>query len=171
MARLFYSGDIGVFDHRGLLHIVDRKKDLVKLAHGEYIALGKLESVYRSCGFVESIMVFGDSKHTSPVALVVPNRKPLIESALKLGISNTDDFGALCTQQKLVETVLNALLEEGKRGKLKGPELVSNVALLPEPWTPQTGLVTEAFKLKRNVLVSTFKKQLEALYGRETKSM
>ena len=53
---------LGQWDANGNLRIVDRKKDLVKLSHGEYIALGKLESVYRSSPFVETVLVYGDAK-------------------------------------------------------------------------------------------------------------
>ena len=34
-------GDIGEWQENGTLKIIDRKKDLVKLAHGEYIAVGE----------------------------------------------------------------------------------------------------------------------------------
>lgn len=38
----FYSGDVGQFHPDGCLEIIDRKKDIVKLQHGEYISLGKV---------------------------------------------------------------------------------------------------------------------------------
>lgn len=41
--RWFYTGDIGAFHPDGCLEIIDRKKDIVKLQHGEYISLGKVK--------------------------------------------------------------------------------------------------------------------------------
>jgi len=41
--RWFYTGDIGQFHPDGCLEIIDRKKDIVKLQHGEYISLGKVK--------------------------------------------------------------------------------------------------------------------------------
>lgn len=38
----FYTGDIGEIRPNGSLRIIDRKKDLVKLQHGEYVSLGKV---------------------------------------------------------------------------------------------------------------------------------
>lgn len=43
--RWFYTGDIGRFHPDGCLEIIDRKKDIVKLQHGEYISLGKVWNV------------------------------------------------------------------------------------------------------------------------------
>lgn len=40
----FYTGDIGQFHADGCLEIIDRKKDIVKLQHGEYVSLGKVRS-------------------------------------------------------------------------------------------------------------------------------
>lgn len=41
--RWFYTGDIAEVDpNSGITKIIDRKKDLTKLANGEYISLGKV---------------------------------------------------------------------------------------------------------------------------------
>lgn len=42
--RWFYTGDIAEFYPDGTIKIIDRKKDLLKLAFGEYVSLGKVSS-------------------------------------------------------------------------------------------------------------------------------
>ena len=43
--RWFRTGDIGQVEADGVIRIIDRKKDLVKLQHGEYISYGKIGNV------------------------------------------------------------------------------------------------------------------------------
>jgi fatty-acyl-CoA synthase len=54
----FHSGDLGYYDEHGLLHVVDRKKDMIKTG-GENVASREVEEVlYRHSG-VEEAAVFG----------------------------------------------------------------------------------------------------------------
>lgn len=73
--RWFRSGDIGQLEPEGTLKIIDRKKDLVKLQFGEYVSLGKVESVLKTCPIVENICIYGDATKSYCVALLSPDRK------------------------------------------------------------------------------------------------
>jgi len=54
----FHSGDLGYYDEFGLLHVVDRKKDMIKTG-GENVASREVEEIlYRHPG-VEEVAVFG----------------------------------------------------------------------------------------------------------------
>ena len=54
----FHSGDLGYYDEFGLLHVVDRKKDMIKTG-GENVASREVEEVlYRHPG-VQEVAVFG----------------------------------------------------------------------------------------------------------------
>lgn len=56
----FHSGDLGYYDQHGLLHVVDRKKDMIKTG-GENVASREVEEIlYRHDG-VEEAAVFGVS--------------------------------------------------------------------------------------------------------------
>merc|ERR1712241_242625 len=77
--RWFKTGDIGTFDNDGVLRIIDRKKDLVKLQHGEYVSYGRTESVLKTAPIVEQICAYADPARDFIVAVVIPERKTLSE--------------------------------------------------------------------------------------------
>ncbi|CAN6479748.1 unnamed protein product [Victoria cruziana] len=161
--RWFSTGDIGQFHSDGCLEIIDRKKDIVKLQHGEYVSLGKVEAALASCQHVENIMLHADPFHNYCVALVVPSHSVLEKWAQSSGVQYKD-FTDLCDKKEAVEEVRKALAKEGKIARLDKFEIPAKIKLLPDPWTPESGLVTAALKLKRENLRSTFKEELQQLY-------
>ncbi|KAL5229423.1 hypothetical protein ABZP36_028199 [Zizania latifolia] len=161
--RWFYTGDIGQFHPDGCLEIIDRKKDIVKLQHGEYVSLGKVESALTTSNYVDNIMVYADPFHNYCVALVVPAHQALEKWAQNLGI-NYKKFDELCQNDKAIKEVQQSLSKSAKAAKLEKFEIPAKIVLLPEPWTPESGLVTAALKLKREQLKTKFKDDLNKLY-------
>ncbi|KAI3769520.1 hypothetical protein L6452_00626 [Arctium lappa] len=161
--RWFYTGDIGRFHPDGCLEIIDRKKDIVKLQHGEYISLGKVEAALASSKYVENVMLHADPFHSYCVALVVPARHVLENWAQSAGISYKD-FDELCGKKEAVSEVQQSLTKVAKESKLDKFETPAKIKLMPDPWTPESGLVTAALKLKREQLKAKFKDDLQKLY-------
>jgi len=54
----FHSGDLGFYDEHGLLHVVDRKKDMIK-SGGENVASREVEEVLYGHPGVREVAVFG----------------------------------------------------------------------------------------------------------------
>ena len=54
----FHSGDLGFYDEHGLLHVVDRKKDMIKTG-GENVASREVEEVLYRHSRIEEAAVFG----------------------------------------------------------------------------------------------------------------
>lgn len=162
--RWFYTGDIGQFHPDGCLEIIDRKKDIVKLQHGEYVSLGKVEAILIVSNYVENIMVHADPFHNYVVALIVASQSALEKWAEKEGIL-FKNFPDLCQKEEAVREVIFSLQKVGKSSKLEKFEVPSKIKLLSEPWTPESGLVTAAFKLKRENLRKSFSEDLKALYA------
>ncbi|KAL3624630.1 Long chain acyl-CoA synthetase 8 [Castilleja foliolosa] len=159
----FYTGDIGKFHSDGCLEIIDRKKDIVKLQHGEYISLGKVEAALMSSNLVDNVMVYADPLYNFCIALVVPSRQALEGWANESGMKY-NDFTELCEKAEAKNEVQQSLAKAGKAAKLDKFELPAKIKLLPDPWTPESGLVTAALKLKREQVKAKFKDELVKLY-------
>jgi long-chain acyl-CoA synthetase len=132
----FKTGDIGEFDKNGHVKIVDRKKNLIKTLNGEYIALEKLESVYRSAAVVGNICVYAASDKAKPVAIIVPIEAALQKLAKANGIEE-EGLESLVHNGKLNGIVLRELQAAGKAGGLAGIEIVEGVVMADEEWNAQ----------------------------------
>ncbi|XP_047440868.1 long-chain-fatty-acid--CoA ligase 4 [Mugil cephalus] len=163
--RWFCTGDVGEVYPDGCLQIVDRKKDLVKLQAGEYVSLGKVESALKNCPLVDNICAYANSEQNYVISFVVPNQKKLTELAKQKGIVGT--WEEVCTHPQMEREVLTAIKKVAANIKLQRFEIPMKVHLSPEPWTPETGLVTDAFKLKRKELKNHYLHHIERMYGRK----
>ncbi|EGV66632.1 long-chain fatty acid-CoA ligase [Yamadazyma tenuis] len=165
----FKTGDICEWTANGNLKVIDRRKNLVKTLNGEYIALEKLESIYRSNTNVLNLCVYADQTKVKPVAMILPN-EPHLRSFLKESNIYSDSelkskaLADLCHDKKVSKAVLKSLLATGKSQGLRGIELLQNIVLLDEEWTPQNGFVTSAQKLQRKKILESCKDRVEEAY-------
>eukprot|EP00639_Heterosigma_akashiwo_P007613 CAMPEP_0194591750 /NCGR_PEP_ID=MMETSP0292-20121207/22285_1 /TAXON_ID=39354 /ORGANISM="Heterosigma akashiwo, Strain CCMP2393" /LENGTH=771 /DNA_ID=CAMNT_0039449951 /DNA_START=50 /DNA_END=2365 /DNA_ORIENTATION=- len=157
-----HTGDIGIWLPNGALKIVDRKKNLFKLAQGEYVAPEKLENIYGKSSLVGQVFVYGDSLQASLVAVVVPDEQGLAAWAQAKGLAG--DAAKLCALPELRADVLADILRVGKESKLHGFEIARAVHLDPEPFSMENGLITTTFKLKRDVAKKHYRLQIDAMY-------
>ena len=148
----------------GYIKIIDRKKDLVKLQAGEYVSLGKVESQLKTHPLVDNICVYANSNKTHTVALVVPIKEHLEKLSEKINIKNKD-FVELCEDDTVADAVAKALIDHGKHHKLEKFEIPTKVRLISTAWTPEMGLVTAAFKLKRKELQIKYQEDIDKMYS------
>ncbi|XP_022121866.2 long-chain-fatty-acid--CoA ligase 4 isoform X1 [Pieris rapae] len=162
--RWFRSGDIGELHHDGCIKIIDRKKDLVKLQAGEYVSLGKVEAELKTCPIVENICVYGDSSKTYTVALLVPNPRHLAELATRIGLPEME-FEQLCQNAEVEKAVVKELADHARKCGLERFEVPAAVKLCTEVWSPDMGLVTAAFKIKRKDIQERYKEDIKRMYA------
>jgi long-chain acyl-CoA synthetase len=159
------TGDVGQWNEDGTLSLIDRIKNLVKLQGGEYIALERLESSYKSSYFVGNICVHATPDAKQAIAIIVPH-----EGHLRSSLKNVSDVDAnaelhkLCENPRVKEHVLKDCNAQGKKAGFKPMEMLGAVILTPEEWTPESGMVTAAQKTQRKNIAKKFDAEIKAEY-------
>jgi long-chain acyl-CoA synthetase len=158
----FKTGDIGRVNKNGTLSIIDRKKNLIKPPHGEYIAVERLESSYKNSPMVDNIMVHASAEHNELLALVQPKKQALESWAKSNGVNKSWD--EICDDEKAEKAVLEALNQTWKETNLRSMERISAVALFHEEWSADNGFLTAAHKINRPKIVEEHKELIEKMY-------
>jgi long-subunit acyl-CoA synthetase (AMP-forming) len=160
--RYFCTGDVGQFTAAGNLQIIDRKKDLVKLQMGEYVALSKVENALKASQYTALPMLYATSSMSYCIALICPNVPNLKKLAASLGVEG--DLSALCANKEVVAAVTKDAAETCKAAKLAKFEIPSKVILIDDLWTPENEMLTAVQKLKRREIVAKHKSLIDAVY-------
>jgi len=144
----FHTGDIVEVDSMGRFKIIDRKKNVLKLAQGEYISPERIENVYLgSCNLLAMAFVHGEGKESALVAVfgVDPvHFAPFASKILKKNIDPTDIAGikAVANDPRIKTALLKILDQIGKSHKFNSYEKVKNFYLDVEPFTMENELLT-----------------------------
>ena len=132
----FHTGDVGAMDPDGVLRIIDRKKDLIKLLSGEYVSLGKVEANLKQVPGIAACIVFAQSNKPRCVLVVSQPEK------------GWASVGGKPDEAALTKEIFTKMKEVG----LQTFEIPNQVKVTDDIWTPETGLVTASLKVQRNPL-------------------
>lgn len=161
-----HSGDVARFDEFGRVHIIDRKKNIFKLAQGEYVATEKIESILIKSPYIAQAFIEGDSIRAVLVAIIVPDMEMVQQWAVKNGIS-AKCLTELAADPKVKSLIVNEIAKFGKNGsgELKGFELPANIFLESNAFSIEENLLTPTMKLKRFSARLKYKDVIEELYA------
>ncbi|KAJ8592807.1 acetyl-CoA synthetase-like protein [Rhizopogon salebrosus TDB-379] len=165
-----HTGDVAELDSQGRFKIIDRVKNIMKLAQGEYVALEKIENLYAACPLVLQIFVHGDSLQSYLVAVVVPDPvalAPLVSTILgeKVTSDNTPALEKAIKDPRVVARVLAVLNKEAKKNRLAGFEVVKRVHVSLNPFSIEDNTLTPTLKLRRKDAFAKYATELQALYA------
>jgi long-chain acyl-CoA synthetase len=156
-----HSGDIAKLNSNGSITLIDRKKNIFKLSHGEYVASEKIENIYVRCKSLTEIFVYGDSLKSFLVAIVVPDQKFIETFASDKNIQG--NYPDLLRNKDIINMVLEDMNKQAKAEKLFGFEMVRKIHLEAESFTLKD-LLTTTFKLKRHDAKKYYQAILDELY-------
>lgn len=140
------SGDIVEERGPGRLVWLDRGKNVLRLGHGEFVNVSKLEQLFPSKSpFIEQIYLYGNPHQACLLAVIVPTQ-------------------AAQDSPQLKTLMRKELLRVGQLCELAAHELPRDFVLEPEPFTEANGLLSAANKPRRPKLKQKYQAQLETLY-------
>jgi long-chain acyl-CoA synthetase len=155
----FRTGDLGEIDAEGFVRITGRKKEIIVTAGGKNVAPAVLEDRLRAHHLVSQCMVVGDGK-PYVAALVTIDPEAFALWADQHG--KTSGLASMTRDPQLLETVQEAVDDANKA--VSQAESIRRFSVLPTDWTEDSGELTPSLKLRRNVVMREYRRQIQDLY-------
>ena len=148
------SGDIVEEREADHVMIIDRRKDVLKLSQGEYVAVGPLGTVFESgSALIKQIYVYGDSKRSYLLAVVVPDEEEM-----------QSRFKGQPTDAELKSAIRDEMQRVSHEAELKSFEVPRDFIIDMEPFSQENGLLSSVRKRLRPALNRKYSATLDALY-------
>ena len=157
----FRTGDVCSIDEMGRFTVIDRVKNVLKLAQGEYVSPERIENSYLAqSSWIAQAFVHGDSARDHLVAIFGINPDSFLLFTQKVlaaesGRTTMTSFSSSSIGQVTVHALMQdlrirrAVLQEldriGRENHFNGFERVRNCILLLDPFTIENGLLTPTY--------------------------
>ena len=156
----FKTGDIGQIDAEGFLSVTDRKKDLIKTSGGKFIAPQPIENALKANVLVAQAAVIGDKRKYASV--IISPHFPLLEDwahANGVIFSSNQEL----VHHPKVRELYRGIVEDLNK-KLAQFETIKKILIVPDEFTVAGGEITPTLKLKRRIIETKYKQQIDELY-------
>jgi fatty acid CoA ligase FadD9 len=130
---------------------VDRRKNVLKLANGEFVAVANLEAVYSAAPLVRQVFVYGNSERSYLLAVIVPTDAALAQFA--------GDTAALKAALR------ESLQHTATAAELQSYEVPADFLIETDPFSAANGLLSGVGKNLRPKLKDAYGERLEQLYS------
>ncbi|MBD2719309.1 SDR family oxidoreductase [Synechococcus sp. FACHB-909] len=148
------TGDVVEERGPGQIALIDRRRNVIKLSQGEYVAVGALEQLFADgCASVAQIHVHGESSRSYLLAVVVPDPEALARRPRP----PADDA-------ELIALVREEMVRLAGEKGLKSFEIPRDLLLADEPFSHANGLLSSLGKPLRPAIRQRYAAALAALY-------
>jgi long-chain acyl-CoA synthetase len=156
----FRTGDAGYLTEKQGITITERIKDLYKTSNGKYIAPQQLEARLTDDRYVESAIVIGDQRKFV-TALIIPDFEEVgkYANAQNIPFENTED---LCRNPKIIKLFEQHITD--MQHEFANHEQIKKFTLLSEPFTIQSGELTNTLKMRRAFIAEKYKNEIDKMY-------
>jgi long-chain acyl-CoA synthetase len=153
----FHTGDLGELDADGFLRITGRKKELLVLSNGKKVVPAFIEGLLQADPCIDQAVVYGEGRNFL-TALLVPHWDNIRAALATEGATlnhRSDDPAATDLLQRRVKA---ALVD------VSSAEQVKKFLIVPQPFSVAADELTVSLKLRRNVVLTKYARQLDELY-------
>jgi len=163
-----HTGDIGEIDDYGRFRIIDRIKNIMKLAQGEYVALEKIEDVYSRIPIAAQVFVHGNGLKSYLIGVIVPDPMQFAAFASRflerrVDAADLQTLKELCRDPRIVDGLLVELNVVASKS-LKGFEQLKRIHLSLDLFSVDDNTLTPTMKIRRRDAYNKYKVELDALY-------
>jgi long-chain acyl-CoA synthetase len=151
-----HTGDIAKIDGDGFVTILDRKKELIITSHGKNVAPSNVEALLRAEPVINQALVYADQQPYLVALLTVDLRVAAQLAEL------TEIPESVAASRALTQLVQLAV--EQANSQLSAPEQVKRWQVVAQEWTPESGELTDTWKLRRRVIQERYAAEIAALY-------
>ncbi len=152
------TGDVMEEHAPDVLLWVDRKRNILKLAQGEFVSLSRLEGTYTDDSLlVTQVYMYGKSSAAYLLAVVCPDQEMLAAHLAKHGQDPHDAAAAK-------RAILQDLAKVAHQHDMPSYEIPRDVLVFDGVFSRENGLLTDSNKPARPHLKERFGPQLEALF-------
>jgi long-chain acyl-CoA synthetase len=155
------TGDQGRLTADGFLYITGRFKDEYKLSNGKYIHPESLETDIKLLRNIANAFVWGEGMAYN-IAVIVPDFEAMKKDdrISKWAQGSPQEV----VKNKNIQSFLSTEVKKHLQKSYGGYEIPQQFIFTSEDFTLENGLLTQTMKLKRNVALKTYKKEIEKMY-------
>jgi len=162
----FMTGDAGLFDADGHLKIIDRAKDVGKLANGAMYAPNYIENKLKFFPYIKEAVVFGDRREMV-CAFINIDIGAVGNWAERRGIAYAGytDLAAKPEVHGLIEECVEKANAELLREGPLAESQIHRFLILHKELDPDDDELTRTRKVRRNFVAEKYAPLIDALYG------
>lgn len=165
----FDTEDLGWLTPQQDLILTGRVKDTIVLSNGENVEPEPIEAACSRSPYIDQMVVVGQDQR-SLGALIVPDLEALQawaeDQQIDLQLPDSDEATAYSPSQKVCDLFRQELNREVKnRPGYSRNDRIGPFQLLLEPFSIETGTMTQTLKIKRHVVVERYRDLINQMFA------